>query len=385
MEDIKKKIKVHLQDKILPFWTRLEDVEYGGLYGYVANDVTIDTKAPKSTIYIARCLWFFASYDETNGRQSNKRIADSCYTYLKTHVYDATYGGVYYSTMYDGSILDDTKHTYAIAFVIYGLSAYAKTYHNEEAKAYAKKLFQFLQDACFNHEHGLYHEQFTRNVTLQTNTYLAQGLAPYTYNTHLHVVEAFTALYVLDKDAQVYDALLHLLDQFKNQFYHKEKHYIRAFLDEQQKEVGCLYSIAHDIEASWLFEKARIALAIEDEQLKQMIRELYQATSRYVEAGHMCIAYEAGVLDRTTCWWAQAEAMVGFLYAYEDTKDPFYWNLVEDIYRYTEENFFDKRSFGEWLSGSEPDGYLAGPWKAPYHTGRFALEFQQYEKRLGGD
>ena len=376
-------IEAHLQKQILPFWLNLLDEEFGGLYGSVDENLHINKSADKSLIYISRCLWFFSVYDGLYPGNRAKAHADSCYNLLTEKFYDQEYGGMMYMLKHDGSVQDDTKHVYAISFAIYGLSAYAKTYKNDKALGKALDLYRFLQSQAFDSIKGLYWEQFSRTLQKEKNTCLSDCGAPYTYNTHLHLLEAYTALYEVSHNDDVWQSLKHLVELFKHMFYHTECHYIRAFLDENLKEVGCLYSVAHDIEASWLFQLALDALGTQDEELKKIMQELAEAAVPFVNEGHMNIAYEAGVVDNSQCWWAQAEAMVGFLYAYEESEDEKYKKLIADVYAYTKEHFFDSRPLGEWLSGECGNAYVAGPWKAPYHTGRFAMQYVAYGRRKG--
>lgn len=382
MKKLINEIETHLNETILPFWKSLKDEEYGGLYGYVDEELKVDTQADKSLIYIARSLWFFSSYDYLYETFEVKAHADSCYRLIRDKFYNQEYGGMAYSVHFDGSVADDTVHVYAVSFAIYGLSMYVKAYGSNEALSLALLLYRLIEDKAFDHNLGMYWEQFDSAMNKIPNTYLSEVAAPYTYNTHLHLLESYTTLYEVSHDSKVGKSLRHLLTLFKERFYHEQCHYIRAYLDERLHEVGCLYSVAHDIEASWLFQEALTVLGIDDEEMQRIRRELIKSASAFVKDGHMNIAYEAGVVDTSNCWWAQAEAMVGFLYAYHDTGDEIYKQLIMDLYAYTKCHFFDPRPNGEWLSGNDENAYIAGPWKAPYHTGRFALQFVAYGRRV---
>jgi mannose/cellobiose epimerase-like protein (N-acyl-D-glucosamine 2-epimerase family) len=76
-------------------------------------------------------------------------------------------------------------------------------------------------------------------------------------------------------------------------------------------------------------------------------------------------------------WWVQAEALVGFLNAWQLTGKREFLEAFEKQARYTLENFVD-RKYGEWHQTIQPDGTITGPkasdWKAPYHAGRACLE-----------
>ena len=77
--------------------------------------------------------------------------------------------------------------------------------------------------------------------------------------------------------------------------------------------------------------------------------------------------------------------MVGYLNAYERTHDESFLNIVNNLMTYTMKNMVDPREGGEWYWSIEADGKptersVIEPWKAPYHNGRFCLEFM---KRIG--
>ena len=54
-------MKTHLLKKLIPFWERLRDEEYGGYYGFMDSDLQVDKKAVKGCILNSRILWFFSN------------------------------------------------------------------------------------------------------------------------------------------------------------------------------------------------------------------------------------------------------------------------------------------------------------------------------------
>lgn len=54
-------IETHLRDKLVPFWEKLKDEEYGGYYGYMGYDLEVDTHYEKGCILNSRILWFFSN------------------------------------------------------------------------------------------------------------------------------------------------------------------------------------------------------------------------------------------------------------------------------------------------------------------------------------
>ena len=49
-------LEKHLKEKILPFWERLKDSEYGGFYGYVDKELNVLQEADKGCILHSRIL-----------------------------------------------------------------------------------------------------------------------------------------------------------------------------------------------------------------------------------------------------------------------------------------------------------------------------------------
>jgi mannobiose 2-epimerase len=59
--EFRQKAEAELRSNILPFWLKHAiDDEYGGFLGQIANDLTIDPRASKGLILIARILWTFS-------------------------------------------------------------------------------------------------------------------------------------------------------------------------------------------------------------------------------------------------------------------------------------------------------------------------------------
>ncbi len=85
-----------------------------------------------------------------------------------------------------------------------------------------------------------------------------------------------------------------------------------------------------------------------------------------------------GVIDDRTDWWLQAEAMVGFLNAYQLTGQAKFWQASLDAWQFAQTYLID-RKHGEWFWGVTRQGTpyrteKTSLWKAPYHNGRACME-----------
>ena len=96
---------------------------------------------------------------------------------------------------------------------------------------------------------------------------------------------------------------------------------------------------------------------------------------------------EDGRLDDEKHWWMQAEAVVGFLNAFELSRDEAFLEAAERTWAFVE-RFVVDREHGEWRWRVRRDGTpIPGlpkvePWKCPYHNSRAALEADARAGRL---
>lgn len=157
---------------------------------------------------------------------------------------------------YDGSPKDTTKHTYNQAFSIYALSAYYEASGDSEALDLALQLFHTIEEKCT--DEGGYLEAFTREFKPESNDKLSENgvLAERTMNTLLHALEAYTELYKVSKDFKVKERLKWLLDVFADKVYNPELKRQEVFFDKDYNSLIDLYSYGHDIETSWLLDRA---------------------------------------------------------------------------------------------------------------------------------
>lgn len=376
-------VRRELSDRIIPFWKRLRDDEHGGYYGYMDFDLKVDKEFEKGCILNSRILWFFANAYMTLKDKSLLAEAAHAYSFMREYCEDKEYGGVFWSVTYDGLPLDTTKHIYNQAFAIYALSSYYAASNDSSALDFAMSLFEKIETIGTD-SYG-YLESFNRKWELEDNDKLSENglLADKTMNTLLHVLEAYTELYRVNKDERVKKALIKILDAFRNQVFNEETHRLEVFFDEKMNTISDLYSYGHDIEASWLLDRAATVLA--DEQIKadtnaytnELVAEVYKEALSDGAMNNECFK---GVVDTTRVWWVQAEAMVGFYNCYEKTGITEYKDITEKLWIYIKEHIIDKRQGSEWFWDLDKDNNpvsrkpIVEPWKCPYHNGRMCME-----------
>lgn len=379
-------VKSELIDHILPFWLDKIDLEHGGFYGFMSHALIVDKKSMKGGLAATRLLWTFSRaafmFDEPN----YKKAADHIYLFLKSHLIDPLYHGIYYGVDYKGNPLDTRKHIYIQAFGIYGLSEYYNLSHSEEALNECIRLYNLIITRGYDLESDAYLEEFDQTWNPLNNELLSENgvLADYTYNTHLHIIEAFTNLYKFWPDESLKERIEGLLNVFYSKIYNQKTHFFNVFFDKQWTSIIDLKSYGHDIETSWLIDEAIKTLGnIEPSSNwnKMVIDPAYAVLNEALDSnGGMNYELENGKLNRKKVWWVQSEAFIGFFNAYERTKDSAFLDATTSIWEFIQTYFVDTRQGGEWFSERDSNNEITHlpiiePWKLSYHNGRCCLEF----------
>ena len=371
----------HLRRVILPFWMGLKDDVHGGYVGLVDYDLTRHADSVKGCILNSRILWFFSACEKELGDTSLRPYADHAYAMLK-RFWDDMHGGLYWSLNSGGTVADGTKHTYCQAFGVYALAAYYAVSRDENALSLCMKLFELIEARCVD-DCG-YLEAFDEDFKPVDNAKLSENgvMAKRTMNTLLHLLEAYSEFLAVTGNARVRERLRYILMTLLDKVYNPDKKRLEVFFDGQMNSILDLHSYGHDIEASWLMERALSVLGDSSltakaiPVLRSMVRHVYEEAF-----DGRCLYNECdrGIKDKTRVWWVQAEAVVGFYHAAHREERPEYFDSAEAIWQYIQDHFLDKRPGSEWFWSLDNHDQpvpkpIAEPWKCPYHNGRMCLE-----------
>jgi len=377
----------HELSRILDYWIKYTiDKENGGFVGRIDSKENIIADSPKGSVLNARILWSFSAAYNLNKNGDYLKYADRAYQYIINHFIDKEYGGVYWTVDYKGNPLDTKKQVYAIAFTIYALSEYYIASANNEAKTLAILLYNTLLKYSYDTTKTGYFEAFTRDWQPISDLRLSAKDAneKKTMNTHLHVLEAYTTLYLIWPDDGLREQIATLINNFTDHIINTENHHLVLFFDENWNRKSATISYGHDIEATWLLQEA--AMVINDQPLIDKIKQLNigitEATLEGLDTdGGLWYEYEPANhhLVKEKHWWPQAEAMVGFYNTWQITGDDKYLRLSKNNWEFVKKHILDTKN-GEWVWGINDKGELmpgedkVGLWKCPYHNSRACIE-----------
>ena len=385
---------------ILAYWMKYGvEKEGDGFYGAVDLQNRPVNDVDKASVLNARILWTFSAAAKTWPGRGYEEMAHRAYGIVTNTFRDPEFGGYYMSLSVNNKVKEDIKHTYAQAFVLYALTKYYEFSREKDAMDLVQEFFLFLDKKTKDPEHPGYLEAFTRNWEPYAENRMADNNEPKSMNTHLHILEAYAAVYKVWKNEQVKIRLTELLNLFKDHIIRESGHlgifFSNDFSETEKSKAIC--SFGHDIEASWLIWEAAEILG--EEQMKEGIKpQLKKMTDAVLREG---VDKDGGLFLESTRfgshvrtnkhWWLQAENLVGFMNAFQYNGEKKYWDTVKLSWDFIDKHVIDHAG-GEWFTkvnrlgvpylvepDDDPSPYYRNdwkidPWKCPYHNGRAMME-----------
>ncbi len=403
LREYRKIFENELHQGILSYWMNYGvEKEGNGFYGAVNLQNEPDLSANKSCVLNARILWTFAAAARKYPGRGYEEMAHKAYRVITGAFADEEMGGYFMEISPSGEVVNDIKHSYAQAFVIYALCQYYELEHDEQVMQKIREFFFFLDKKMKDPENAGYLEAFTRDWNKYEDNRMADNNEPKSMNTHLHILEAYAAVYRIWKGDLIKQRLTELLHLFINSIIREDGH-LGIFFNERFDEMESsrdTCSFGHDIEASWLIWEAAELLGDENIliQIKPLILKMGIAVYREGidnDGGLFLESNRFGSHLRTNKhWWLQAETLVGVMNLFQLKQELKYWNMVKLTWDFINNHVKDHEN-GEWFAkvsrrgvpyrtepANDPSPFYKNdrkidPWKAPYHNGRAMMEMVQ--------
>jgi mannobiose 2-epimerase len=377
-----------LKENILPFWIENDiDIENGGFYGYISNDLNINKESDKGAVLYSRILWTYSKAYGFYKEEKYLTMAARAYYYILEHFWDNEYSGVYWMLDARGEVVDPKKKIYAIAFTLYGLSEFYRVTGNKESLDRAIELFEVIERYACDKENKGYIDAFSRDWSLLDDMRLGEKdmNAIKSMNTHLHVLEAYTNLLREWDSAELKNKLRELLVVIMDYVIDPKNYSFKLFFDEFWDPKSDIVSFGHDIEGSWLLYEAAEILGDKDimdrvgPTILKMAEHVYDKGIDIENGGLYNEARGEQVKDTDKHWWPQAEALIGFFNAYRLSNKELFLDACFNVWNFINRYIIDKVN-GEWFWRVSRSGEVykedekVGPWKCPYHNSRACFE-----------
>lgn len=320
----------------------------------------------RGVVYQSRLTWTAAQVAK-NDAWTKHGLA-----FLTERLWDREWGGFHWAVTPDGAPTGPEKHVYGVAFGLYAAASAG-------ARGLAQQAFLWLEEFAHDTAHGGWIESLGRDGTplpadgSRDAIGTVRGLK--SMNTHIHVLEALTALYPLWPDPLVRTRLEEAHALVRDTVCHPDG-YQHLFFTRDWTPVAAPFSFGHDVETGFLLIEAAEALGLHDNKTLTIARALVDhalAKGWDTEFGGLYDSPE----HPQKVWWVQAEALNAFClmdqrFGAETTRyaDAFaaQWDFLQ--------RFQLDHAHGGWWPEVQRDGTpypnqrKSDSWTDPYHQAR---------------
>jgi len=385
-----------LRNDVMPFWTRSTwDTKYGGFLTEVDRRGMPLPNSGKHSIMQARMIWTLSAAHRYGIRDRGYlALAKKAVRYLTTTMWDPKFQGFYMSVKNDGTPDDTRKFTYCQEFVVYGLAEYALVSGDRNALHWAEKTYDLIKQKAGDGALG-FREDFDREWRPLPGSLSVIGVpSGKTLNTHMHMMEALTALAEASRSTYYKVELERVTDLLVRKAINLRYGCAMEPFDRNwnptrdgKGRISTFYG--HNVELASLFLDAYAVLGRPRENLRTTFFGLIDNAIKYgfdSRQGGLAVSgpYDSLVTaspdyaDSVAAkdWWEQAEAMTAFTQAYEWSGERHYLKALSTQWDWIWRHQIDHQG-GDWFTTvkwttGEPltldKG--AGGWKVCYHNGR---------------
>lgn len=396
----------YLTKELMPFWlNRMKDDTYGGFITHFDRNGEDSGEDEKSLIAQTRSVYTMSSLHRNGyGDGVCGEYASHGVDYLINRMWDKKHGGFYWMTDRKGNVTMDGKILYGLSFAIYALSEYTLATGDPRGLKFAEATFDLVQTHCADAALGGYLEMFSPDWKLNGPGGL--GGDRKTLDVHMHLMEAFTALFEcsgkeLHRKALEEDISILINKMMNPEWYTGIPQFFKDWQPAPQIKFDIVWgwdrfseegvktqaedntSYGHNTEFSWLLDHALTVMGENKGKYTEVLRKPMDHALKYgidpdyggvfVEGSH-----RGEVYDREKEFWQQAEVMIGMLSAYLLFGNDDYLEGYEKVHTFVFEKMIN-HEVGEWWPLTTREGkpiwtHMSHSWKVNYHTLRCSIE-----------
>lgn len=433
-------VEANLTQHVLAKWFPATlDSEHGGFYQNFREDWSRDPKNDKGLVYQSRLTWIAAQAAMRYPAQSvqYRDAALRGLDFLESKLWDKEHGGFFWALDENGQPeRGGEKHVYGISFGIYAAVACYQATQEPRALALAKRAYEWLEIHAHDKRNGGYYEALTREgkpilapaatPNAGQNDFIGTHYGYKSMNTHIHLLEALTALYHAWPDARVRTRLQEVFTLVRDRIV-VEPGCMNLFYTPAWRPIPDHDSFGHDVETAFLLVEAAQELnrtqkvsQAEVNHAEPSHAEVNHAEANHAQENHARVdtagvdtAQDAktwraarqlvdhaldygwdetngGFYDSGTAfgapvvtdkiWWVEAEGLNALLlmhekYGHETFR---YWQAFQRQWQFIRQYQTDNR-YGGWFAvvtrdGKPTPGHIkSDQWTEAYHQGRALL------------
>ncbi|MDR1427359.1 MAG: AGE family epimerase/isomerase [Bifidobacteriaceae bacterium] len=397
-------------DGLARFWRERAVDPVAGYHTVFDAEGRADPETVKSLIAQTRLLWSCTALARVTNDSAFADLASFGLDYLVAAFGDNRAGGWYWTVRPDGTPLDSAKLIYGQSFALYALATCAEVLHDDAAHQAAARTFDAMESAV-DARYGGYLENLDRDW----NPERTPSGERKSLDIHLHLLESFTVLARLTGEERhrrrlgevrglILDKMIdHAAHAGKNQFTVDFRDVLpividRTWIAERLESPPpapqfLTTSYGHNLELGWLLGEADQVLEGSAAVHTDLVDAIGDHTLTWGYDAQYGGIYREGPMtgpatDTDKEFWQNAEALVGFLHAYQLTGRPEYFDAFAHTWEFANRHLIHPTA-AEWRirttrDGQVIDGALGNQWTGGYHTVRAAIESVRRLKSLEG-
>jgi len=281
-------IRAHLLDELLPLWAeRGRDRKRGGYYTSLGLGLKPSESEPKRLLTQARQTYVFSHACLLGAGKWALEAAQHGFGYLRQKFWDAGNGGWISSVEPGGEPRQTRKDTYDHAFVLFAMAYYYRVTKEPEALSIAARTLELLDAKLGDKHSGGFLEGAAADWSPVDE--------PRRQNPHMHLLEAFLALYETTREDLYLEHARRIITLFKERFFDSQHGVLGEYFDREWRvapeKAGEIVEPGHHFEWVWLLHQ--FARAARDESVLQHAKTLYEFALR-----HGVDPQDHGVFDR---------------------------------------------------------------------------------------
>lgn len=312
-----------LTGEVSPCWVRLvADASRPGYAEYLGSDGSPEARQHQASLVTARLIYAFSHLYLLGASEGALEAANHGFDFLSRFCRDASDGGCWSAVSAVGEPVEAWKDCYDQSFVLLAMAFFYRATGRKEALDLADGVMECLAFKLRDAERGGYAERFP----------LPEGAAIMRrQNPHMHLLEAFHALFEATSETRWRDHAAEIVDLFHTNFYDGKTGTLREFFAEDWSPApglpGQIREPGHHFEWAWLLH--RHGRLFGDTSIIEPARRLFDFAANAGtdhETGFFPAAFDeidaaGAVIKSSKLFWPQSEALKAFLVRAEQEGD----------------------------------------------------------------
>ncbi|MFI4988160.1 MAG: AGE family epimerase/isomerase [Alphaproteobacteria bacterium] len=308
--------------EVMPWWAATAVSQPAGYVEYLTPEGVADRRPAKTPLTTARLVYSFAHAAALGLGEGSLAAAEHGFRFLTTACWDAGEGGFFHQVAADGAPLAREKDAYDHAFALLACAWLHRASGAQRPLVWAARIADFMDAVLLDRQFGGYRERHLAG---------SADRLPRRQNPHMHLLEAYLALYEATGDKRWRARAEAMVEHFQAHFFDAASgtlgEYFTADWRAAPGAAGGLREPGHHFEWVWLLH--HYIRLTGDERVREPAERLYRfACEHGLEYDRHFVPAAFDEVDRngrtvatSKLLWPQTEAIQAHLARWEFLRD----------------------------------------------------------------